>query len=175
MLCRALIVTALFSLGLVALPTAAGACQCDDSAFGPPKVLFQGRATEVVGEGHLVSVWSFDVMRVIRGEVADPQSAEVHTGGEASCGLQAAPVVAGAMYEVGAPLGETASGEPRLYVGLCGGSLRQLSDAEPEVAAPARDESSSGDWPWLVLTGLVVVGGGGVLLARRARRTGAPA
>ena len=170
--CRAVLVAAVVFVGIVALPTAAGACSCAEEAFGPPKVLFEGRAVEVVGQGHLDARWSFDVTKVIRGEVADPQEAEVATGGQSACGLQTAPVVAGALYEVGAYPAETANGGTALYVTYCGGSLRQLQAAPPTTAGVAVPiEGPAGPpagWVWAIGAAVAVGGTGlGYIVSRR--------
>jgi hypothetical protein len=140
-------------------------------------VLFEGRATDVVGRGHLDSVWRFDVTRVIRGEVADPQDAEVATGGEAGCGLQTRPVIAGALYEVGAHPGETATGEPALFVNYCGGSLRQLEAASPTTAGAAvpidgtpDDTGPPAGWVWGVVATVAVAGAVSAFAYRVRRR-----
>jgi hypothetical protein len=172
---RALVACSALVLGLVVLPAPAGACSCA-GPVGPPEVLFRGRAAEAVDQTVLGGLWAFDVTSVVRGDVEGRQVADVATGDEAACGL-GVPLVAGAAYEVGGRFGDGPNGDRRLFVNLCGGSLRQLSDDPPTREALPIEGTQGSDggptgWGWLIVGVLAAVGAGGTLaygIRRRGR------
>ena len=172
---RAVMVTALLAAAGAAWSAPAGACSCDAPA-GPPPVLFEGRAVEMVGERDFIGDWTFDVTRMIRGDVAELPVARVATGGDNACGF-GMPLVAGATYEVGGSIGELRRGESRLFVNTCGGSLRQLEAGPPLAEQPGFVEATQQDgpkpawvWLWIGVLAVAAVGGGALAVGARHRR-----
>ena len=183
---RALFVTALVTAGLAAWAAPAGACSCAGPG-GPPPVLFEGRAVETVGQGAAGGeLWAFEVSRGVRGDVSGGLVADVtlepepDTSGTvvvSSCALPVR-VAAGATYEVGGYMGEAHDGTPRLFVNVCGGSVRQLEAAPATTggAVPVEGTQSGGSstgWRWVGLgllsaAGVVAAGAYGIWRRRAA-------
>ena len=90
-----------------------------------------------------------------------------------SCAL-AVRLTAGATYEVGGYMGEAPDGEPRMFVNLCGGSVRELEAAPPatgeHAAGRAAEEVGTGAWVWAGIGAASLTAAGGALLILRARR-----
>lgn len=142
---------------------------------------------EAVGHGTLGVLWAFDVTQVVRGDVPDRMVADVAAepepdGSGMIVGSCALPVrlSAGATYEVGGNMGEAADGESRMFVGLCGGSLRQIQAAPPAgevvpIEGTQETNDSTTGWGWLAVGVLAVSGVCGSAFAFRARRRRATA
>jgi hypothetical protein len=179
----------LVAAAVVSWAAPAGACSCVGSG-GPPPIEFEGRAVEVVGEGTVGQLWTFDVARVVRGDVAGRLVADVAAQTDpgpdgivqtSSCSLGVRLAV-GATYGVAGYLGEAPDGEPRVFVNSCGGSVREVQPAPPttaEEAEPvaeavgpsvAEPDGSSASWVWAVGGAGTVALGAAVLLVLRARR-----
>jgi hypothetical protein len=153
----------------------AGACSCMAPPDGPPPVLFEGRAVEMVDQ-RSVADWRFEVTRLVRGDVAHRPVARVATGGDNACGF-GIPLVAGATYELGGHVGELPGGESRVFVNTCGGSFRQLQAAPPVAERPGFVEATKQDgprpawvWLWIGVLGVAAVVGGALAVRARRRR-----
>jgi hypothetical protein len=131
----------------------------------PSGPIFVGRLLAEVGEGTSGRLFEFDVESVERGEIPDRVVVDIsvnrvirRSDGElimeaSSVAIGPSPAL-GAMYRVEAYRGNP-GGKPRLFVNLCGGSLRRWA-AEPP-ASPGWAPGAATGASAIFLMGLAIV------------------